>query len=82
MTQLVRVKVWKETTIFAFEVKVKVIQMARWLKYGEMTPMANMIKVWRYFKGVTIETNIFAFEVKVTIGLWSTCPEDWVAKKG
>ena len=40
-----------------------------------MTPMTNMVKVRRYFYGLTIETNKFAFEVKVTLGLKSTIPE-------
>ena len=37
-----------------------------------MDPMANMVKVWKYFQGQTIETNNFAFEAKVILGLEST----------
>ena len=40
-----------------------------------MAPMANSVKVKKYFKGLNIETNNFAFEVKVILGLGSTCPD-------
>ena len=47
-----------------------------------MAPMANRVKVKKYFLGITIETNNFAFEVKVILVLESTCPDDWGAKIG
>ena len=40
-----------------------------------MDPIANMVKVWKYFWGLTIETNNFAFKAKVILGLESTCPD-------
>ena len=38
-------------------------------KIGLSGPMTNRVKVWRYFKGLTIKTNNFAFEVKVDLSL-------------
>ena len=37
-----------------------------------MDPIANRVKVLKYFWGLIIETNNFAFEVKVVLGLKST----------
>ena len=37
-----------------------------------MDPMANRVKVWKYFQGQTIETNNIAFEAQVILGLEST----------
>ena len=47
-----------------------------------MDPMANRIKVWKYFKGLTIETSNFGCEVKFILGLESPCPDGWGAKIG
>ena len=44
------------------------------LEQGQMATTANMVKVWRYFYGLTIETNNFAFEIKVILDLKSTFP--------
>ena len=45
-----------------------------------MDPMANRVKVWKYFQGQAIETNNFAFEAKVILGLESTCQDGHGAK--
>ena len=47
-----------------------------------MDPMANRVKVWKYFQGQTIETNNFAFEAKVILGLERTCADEGKAKIG
>ena len=47
-----------------------------------MDPLANRVKVWKYFYGQTIETNNFAFEAKVILGLESTCSDGQGAKIG
>ena len=47
-----------------------------------MDPMANRVKVWKYFQGLTIETNNFSFDAKVIIGLESTYPDGLGAKIG
>ena len=52
------------------------------LEQGQMATTANMVKVWRYFYGLTIETNNFALEIKVILGLESTHPGFQVAKTG
>ena len=36
-----------------------------------MDPMANRVKVWKYFQGQTIETNNFAFKAKVILDMKS-----------
>ena len=52
------------------------------LEQGQMATTANMVKVWRYFYGLTIETNNFAFEIKVILGQQSTHPGCQVANIG
>ena len=47
-----------------------------------MAPLANRVKFWKYFKGLSIETEFFAFEVKVILGLESTCPDGYGALIG
>ena len=42
--------------------------MARGLKYGQMAPMTNRVKVWKYSYGLNIETNNFAFDVNIILG--------------
>ena len=37
-----------------------------------MDPMANRVKVWKYFQGQTIESNNIAFKAKVIRDLEST----------
>ena len=37
-----------------------------------MDPMANRVKVWKYFQGQTIETNNIALKAKVIRDLEST----------
>ena len=42
-------------------------------------PMANRVKVWKYFLGPFIANNNFAFEVEAIQFLESTHLESWVA---
>ena len=54
--------------------------MARWLQKGEIAPMTNMAKVFRYPSGLDRKTNNFAFEVKVILYYHSTCPDVLMAE--
>ena len=47
-----------------------------------MDPIANMVKVWKYFWGLLMATSNFAFEVKALIGVESTQLEICVTKIG
>ena len=44
--------------------------------------MADRVKVWKYFQGLSIDTKNFAFEAKVILGLEITCPDGQGAKIG
>ena len=42
--------------------------------------MIYMVKVWKFFQGLSIETNNFGIQVKVMLGLESTFSDGQGAK--